>query len=202
VAAVGPLTGTLPVVYALETPYVDGVGGAGLVRSEDGGDSWQATDVAVDRIVDVAVSPRYAIDRRAWLLLDTGAVYRTAADGLSFSQVGQVPSAARQRLAYDLVLSPDFASDNTLFAAVEDPANTQQGRVYVSTNAGAGLWQDRSAGLPARLRPRRLVLSPNFRGDGVMFLGAERQLGDADLPTLWGSVAAGEAWYCEQVLPP
>jgi hypothetical protein len=201
VAAVGPISGTLPVVYALVTPYVDGIGGAGLVRSEDGGDAWLATDVSVDHIVDVDVSPRYPVDHRAWFLTESGAVYRTS-DGLSFSQVGQVPTSARQHIAYDLVLSPDYANDNTLFAAVEDPANTQQARVYVSTNAGAGLWQDRSGGLPARGRPRRLVLSPSFRGDGVMFLGAERLAGDPEVPTLLGSDAAGEAWYGEQVLPP
>ena len=201
VVSVGPLTNTMPVVYALRVPYVDGVGGAGLLLSEDGGFNWRDADVAVDRIVDVAASPRFQVDRRAWFVTESGAVYR-AEDGLTFSAVSQIPSMARQRIVYDLAMSPDFAFDNTLFVAVEDPSLPQRARVYVNTNAGAGTWRDRSTGLPARGRPRRLVLSPNYRGDGVMFLGAETKVGDEPLPALLATGSAGEEWFGEQSLPP
>lgn len=201
VVSVGPLTGTMPVVYALRTPYVNGVGGAGLLLSEDGGFRWRDADVVVDRIVDVVASPRFQVDRRAWFVTDSGAVYR-AEDGYTFSAVSQIPSMARQRIVYDLAMSPDFAFDNTLFVAVEDPSLAQRAHVYVNTNAGAGTWRDRSRGLPTRSRPRRIVLSPNFRGDGVMFLGAENRVGDDPLPVLLGTNSAGEDWFGEQVLPP
>jgi hypothetical protein len=201
VLSVGPITGTLPVVYGLQVPYIDGNGGAGLVLSEDGGDNWTATDVSVDHIVDLVVSPTYSIDRRAWFITESGAVYRTM-DGTSFTQIGQVPAGARQRIAYDLAMSPAFVSDSTLFAAVEDPASPQQARVFVSTNAGVGVWRDRSRGLPAKARPRQLVFSPGFRDDGVIFMGTQRKAGDSDLPSFYSTDTAGEDWFGEDILPP
>jgi len=199
IAAVGPLTRTHPVVYGLDQPYRDGAGGSGLWRSEDGGATWQPTDASVAGIVAVAVSPAYAEDRTAFMATDRGVVFRTT-DGLGFEQVGRIPGIAPQRTLYDLAMSPSFRTDQTLLAAVEDPAAAERGAVYISGDGGK-VWNRRAVGLPIAARPRSLILSPSFSSDRVVFLGGERRVVDPPVGTLYGSNAAGIEWFPETVLP-
>ncbi len=201
VAAVGPLTRTQPVVYALEQPYTGDAGGRGLVRSEDGGRTWDLAEADVNGIVAVAISPAYAEDRTVFFGTDRGLIYR-AVNGLDFDVQGRIPALAPQRILYDLVLSPSFRTDQTLYAAVEDAANEEDGAaVFVSSDGGES-WAKRAAGLDGAARPRRLILSPNFPSDRVLFLGGERRATDPPLATLYGTDSAGVEWFAEAVLPP
>jgi photosystem II stability/assembly factor-like uncharacterized protein len=199
IAAVGPLTRTQPVVYALEEPYAAGTGGRGLVRSEDGGQNWEMANADVSGIVDVAVSPAYADDRTVFFGTERGIIYR-AVDGLDFDLAGRIPALAPQRTLYDLVLSPGFRTDQTLFAAIEDSANPDGAAVHVSSNGGEN-WPRRASGLSTQSRPRTLILSPNFSADRVIFLGGERRDADPPAATIYGSDAAGAEWFAETVLP-
>lgn len=200
IAAVGPLTRTQPVVYALEEPYVAGSGGRGLVRSEDGGRTWELANADVTGIVAVAVSPAYADDRTVFFGTERGIIYR-ALDGLDFDLAGRIPALAPQRTLYDIVLSPGFRTDQTLFTAIEDSANPEGAAVHVSSDGGQ-TWSRRANGLSAQSRPRTLVLSPNFGADRVIFLGGERRDADPPAATLYGSDSAGAEWFPETVLPP
>lgn len=200
VAAVGPITGSLPVVYGLAEPYADGTGGSGLFRSEDGGRRWRAADAPVSGIVAVAVSPVYPEDLTAFFATDRGVIYR-AVDGLDFEVVGRVPGLSPDRILYDLVVSPGYRNDRTLLVAVEDPASPEHAQVYLSGDAGR-TWGRRSGGLPAAARPRKLALSPAFPADRVVFLGTERRLNDPPIANLLASDTAGIDWYGEGGLPP
>jgi photosystem II stability/assembly factor-like uncharacterized protein len=201
VVTVGPITGTLPVLYALREPYVTGQGdGSGLFLSEDGGFSWQATDVSITGIVAVVVSPSYAEERRAYFGTDRGRIFETI-DGVSFAQVGQIPSVAPERILYDLAISPNFRNDTILLASAEQPSSPQRAHMYISTSAGE-IWQDQSVGLAERARSRTLSLSPDFGSDRVVFLGTERRETDPLLAGIFSTESAGREWFGEVTLPP
>lgn len=198
VAAVGPMTGTHPVVFGLGEPYE--TGGTDLWRSEDGGQSWVATDATVGGIVAVVVSPAYIEERVVLFATDRGVVFK-AVDGLSFEQVGRIAALTPERVLYDLVISPRFRNDQTLLAAVEDTAGAARAAMYISIDGGK-TWSRRAEDLPGNARPRTLALSPAFSSDRVVFMAGERRVTDPPLPTVFGSDAAGISWYPEATLPP
>lgn len=199
--AIGPITNTLPVVYAVDAPYVgNGTGGSGLLLSETGGESWQTTDVQVGGIVAVAVSPDYIENRRAFFATDRGRVFFTV-DGVSFEEVSQLPAVAPERIVYDLAVSPDYRRDTLLMAAVDLPSSPTRARVYVSTNGGSS-WQLQSNGIYPIARPRALAISPLFPTDRQVFLGTEIRANDPVQPGFYGSDQAANEWYGEALLPP
>ena len=203
IAAVGPITGTQPVLYALEEPFDDEEisGGTGLLYSEDGGGHWVRTDGTPPGIVDVAVSPAFVDDSTAFAVTGTGFVYRTQ-DATSFKFVGRVPAGDPfSRSIYDLQVSPDFIEDHTLMAAVEDHASGQWARVYVSSDSGER-WKQRVTGLLSRSRPRSLSLSAAFGEDRIVFLGGRREVTDPPVPVIYASDTAGAEWFVEAFLPP
>lgn len=200
ILAVGPITGTRPSLYALETPYVDGQAGtgAGLLFSPDGGASWQATDATVDGITAAAISPSFSGDATAFFATDRGKIFRTQ-DALSFEEIGRVPLIAGQGAVPSLWVSPSFERDGTMVAAVDNRASDQRSEVYISNNGGR-TWDERSAGIGPRARPSALILSPRFEFDRMLFLGTGRERGHADEPAIYGSDSAGAEWFGEALL--
>ncbi len=192
VLAVGPITGTRPVLYGLLTPYQDGTGGSGLYVSEYGGTRWEPTEGPQSGIVAAVVSPNYPRDRTAYVATDLGFVYE-ALDGRNFLQVGRVPTVSPVRNLYGLFMSPNFATDHTLLAVIDDPSQpTNRAHVYISTRSGRGIWQERSTGLHPTARLRTLELSPAFASDGVAFAGA---VSDGSLPAVYA--ATGDQWFAD-----
>lgn len=198
IVSVGPITATRPVLYGLAEPYVDGVGGTGLSLSEDGGDTWTPTDVTVGGVVDVVASPDFVNDRKAFLVTDRGAIL-AAVDGLSFTEISRVRVIAGQGKVHDLVISPSFAQDRTMLLLVEDLSLPQRANVYVSNTAGSE-WGTRNRDLVPSARLNRLILSPNFRNDRVVFMGTERRRGDPEWPAIYASDNAGLDWFGELLL--
>lgn len=198
VVAVGPITATRPVLYGLAEPYADGTGGSGLSLSEDGGDTWTATDATVSGIVDLVVSPEFVNDRAAYFVTDRGAVFATD-DGLSFTEVSRVRLIFGQGAVHDLAISPDFQLDRTMLLLVEDRSLPQRAQLYVSNTAGES-WGTRNIGLAPLARLHALVLSPDFRNDRIVFLGTERQRGDPEWPAVYASDNAGLDWFAELFL--
>ena len=200
VVAIGPITNTMPVLYALQEPYRDGSGGQGLLLSEDGGQSWEVTDVAVNNIVAVLAAPDFVENRHAYFATDRGRIFGTG-DGVSFEEVSQLPTIAPERVVYDLAASPDFRRDNTLMAAAEIASAQQRAHLFVSKDSGK-TWQDRRTGLVLTGRPRALQFSPNFATDRVVFLGTERRDTDPPIATVYGSDSGSNEWYGEVIMPP
>lgn len=201
VLAVGPITDTKPVLYAIEEPYAEGTGGTGVLASEDGGATWQPVDSLPGGVVDVVVSPGYVDDRTVFAASAGGFVYG-AEDGTSFRLVGRIPSYDPfERNVHDLAISPAFPEDGTLLAAVEDKLAVPRANVYLSNNRGQS-WQLRTDGLDGGARPRYLALSEQFALDRVVFLGTERLDTDAPQPSIVASDSAGADWFPEAYLPP
>jgi hypothetical protein len=202
VVAVGPITGTQPVLYGLADPYEDGTGGSGLHQSLDGAQSWTRCDTVQQGIVSVVVSPDYENDRSVFFATDKGFIHR-ATDGLTFSSIGRIPSIGPlEQVIFDMAISPAFARDRTLYVAADDPADLmQQAKVFASTTSGQS-WQARNTGLHRASHPRTMALSPSFETDRLVFLGGLRGKDDPEAPTLYASDSAGAEWFMEAFLPP
>ena len=199
VMAVGPVSGTYSLLLGIRQPWNGTAGGSGLLYSDSGGDRWRDLDASTADIVDAVFSPSFPTDLTAYFITQRGVVYRTV-DGHTFESISTVRLLAGQGIVHDLAISPRFDIDRTLFVAVEDSADAQRAKVFVSLNAGA-TWEDRFDDLPARGRPRSIGLSPNFRADRTVFLGLAREPGDADdLPTIFGSDTGGTDWLGQLAL--
>jgi|GEM_PF-3345240 len=194
VTAVGPVSGTYSLLLGLREPWNGTSGGSGLLYSDTGGASWQDLDASTGDIVDAVFSPTFDSDATAYFITQRGVIYRTI-DGHTFESISTVRLLAGQGIVHDLAISPRFDLDRTLFVAVEDTADAQRAKVFVSTNGGTS-WEDRFGGLAARGRPRSVALSPNFRSDRTVFLGLGREQGDGDdVPTIYGSDTGGTDWF-------
>jgi len=195
VMAVGPITVSLPTVYGLRTPFTGSAGGDGLYYSQTGGGSWIPSDSTISGIVEVAISPAFRDDGRAFLATDRGIVYRSES-ALGFSEISRVRVIAGQGAVSDLQISEGFARDGTLAMAVEDDASPLRANVYVSNDGGA-TWQPRTDGLDPRARPRELTLSPDFGTDRTMLVGMAALNGDGTWPAIYASDNAGLDWFGE-----
>jgi DNA-binding beta-propeller fold protein YncE/photosystem II stability/assembly factor-like uncharacterized protein len=93
--------------------------GFGIWKSEDGGRSWRIaskglTDLAVSQLV---ISPGFAADSTLFTTARKGGLYRSTSGGESWTSLthGYRPEAAGDEPPGDLVLSPTYAQDQTLF---------------------------------------------------------------------------------------
>lgn len=139
--------------------------GNGILRSSDGGETWENAQVPSPPpvISALVVSPNYVQDG---ILLAA-----TLEDGVLCSS-----DRGRRWIAWNfglldlntlcLAISPDFASDETLFIG------TQSG-IFRSTNGGRS-W--REVTLPVGFEPvLSLAVSPSFSRDATLFAGTENE---------------------------
>lgn len=169
VAALSPNYGADHEVFA-------GVQG-GILRSHDGGKNWLFAKLPdpPPLVVSLVLSPNY--------IRDGIILAATLEDGVMIStNRGGSWSAWNFGLldlnTYDLVVSPNFTQDETVFAATESG-------IYRSTN-GARAW--RLTGFSIDDAPvMSLAISPDFSHDGHVFAGTESH-------GLFHSIDAGKTW--------
>lgn len=89
-----------------------------LARSQDGGRSWTeyASPVVGQGIRALAVSPAYDQDGIVFAATLNGGIWRSTDRGLTWVKKSD---GIDTEITYDVALSPDFASDQTLLAATE-----------------------------------------------------------------------------------
>lgn len=199
VIATGPVTITEPTLYGLAEPYADGRGGSGLHYSKDGGASWILADESVSGIVHAAISPGFPSDSMALFVTDRGIVYRTE-DTLSFGEVSRVRLIAGQGNVHAFEMAAEFVRDGMLAMSVEDNSSPDRANVYISNDRGNS-WELRRDGIDRSVRPRAIAISPNFRADRTIFVGAEGLTVDPPWPSLYASDSAGLDWFAELQLP-
>ncbi|MDI9548166.1 MAG: hypothetical protein QM346_11280 [Chloroflexota bacterium] len=143
-------------------------------------------------VLDILISPGYPADPTVFVLLESGRVYRTEDDGLTWTRnQGGLPR--HDNLTLSLSLSPDFTADRTIFAG--GFVGDYQGEgVLRSTDAG-DTWEPVWQGLE-HLRVYDLRVSPEFATDGRIHAFARYQRispWEAGV-SLWESTDRGLSW--------
>ncbi|MGD0997122.1 MAG: hypothetical protein ABR941_02215 [Thermoleophilia bacterium] len=135
----------------------------GVYRSTSGGASWTAVE-AGPKVYSVAVSPAYASDHTLFAggtWFGPSCTLKSTSGGASWTTVN-TGLPAKDAHVSSLAISPDYATDHTVFAA------TNLG-VYESTSGGAS-WTAIDAGL-TDLAVNSVVVSPAYATDHTLFAG-------------------------------
>lgn len=143
-----------------------------LLRSVDGGNSW-AQVPGIAGTSDVAFSPAYDNDGQAFAV--SNGVYRSEDYGLTWQRT-------LTESVGTMAISPDFAADETIFAAGAD-------LFYMSTDAGT-TWISSTLTAEAP-QIYALTISPAFASDRTLFAGTTAGLyWSNDGGVSWQAVAA------------
>lgn len=131
--------------------------------------------------VTVALSPIFKSDRTIYLGTMEGHILKSSNGGKDFSLISQLDAPIT-----DLNLSPNFAQDHTLYAAIPD-------KVYQSDDGGK-TWTSASKGItfnqqydPRKEAMMQLAISPDFKTDGTIFLGTSEGI--------WQTQNQGANWH-------
>ncbi len=136
---------------------------AGLYRSDDAGLHWTSLGAGATNALKIVPSPAYPSDQTLFVLIDTVAppgrrVLRSIDAGASWQMIWESPAM------HDLVVSPGFASDGTLFLG---GAPFGQPQVLRSIDSG-DTWLP-TAGQPDELDVYLLAISPDYAADQTLF---------------------------------
>jgi len=131
----------------------------GVIRSTDGGDSWEMAGLTETRIHCLALSPDFASSRTLFAgTMDRG-VQRSTDGGDNWTPVNMgLPEIITVE---SLAVSPAFAERGAIFAGT-------RGRGVYRSRDGGDRWEP--SGLEAAF-VRNLVCSPAFAMDGTLFAG-------------------------------
>ena len=175
----------------------------GIFRYDDGRGMWDSVETLSDYVAGLAVSPDFGADKTiavttyvkgAFVSQDGGRKWRSGNDGLTVDHLGPGNMFAPLRRLHNVVFSPDYADDGTMFSAYGV-------RILKSTDHGAS-WREITVSPPppgGDLRQFVLAVSPSFASDQTVF-AATRQgevfrsegSGEADTWTRVGHFGASE----------
>ncbi|MFP4220373.1 MAG: VPS10 domain-containing protein [Phormidium sp.] len=150
-----------------------------LLRSTDGGVSWQVVDLPSEtRGVTLLVSPNFAEDETVYVAGQYGTFFRSTDGGRNFQTVADI-GAPGGNDAPSFVASPNFIEDGILLA-------TGPGGIFQSSDR-AETWT-RLTSDPAweTRRNLQIAISSNYAADGTIFVGT-------DAGVFW-STDAGASW--------
>ena len=168
----------------------------GLYRSNDAGQHWSTPGLAAANAVKIVPSPAYPTDHTVFVLIETDALpgrqlLRSTDAGASWQAVWQ--SSAVQ----DLILSPDFALDRTLFVAGAPVGEVQ---IYRSGDRG-DTWLP-TTGQPTDLEASLLAISPAYATDRTLFVAGYGPMHrSTDGGTTWQRLNAASPTYSLAISP-
>lgn len=150
------------VLAAEEAVWVAGLP-KGLIRSTNGGKSWQSCliEQATTPVLTMIASPRYARDRTLLAGTDGDGILRSTDGGRHWrlSNFG-----LREFAVLDLACAPEWGKKEPVFAVTENS-------LYRSPNAGRAWKRSR---LPSNsLKPAAVAVSPRFAADQTVYVGCE-----------------------------
>ncbi len=149
----------------------------GLFISTNGGKSWEEIETLSTRIItSLAVSPNYKNDstvaigtyeKEAYISKDGALTWKPMVRGFatpSYKADSDPAIEIEYSRFYDLIFSPNYAQDQTLFA-------TFLYKLFKSTNQGTS-WQQVMISSKSRgiLRDTYMVASPNFANDQTIYI--------------------------------
>ena len=168
--------------YANDRTVFAGLRGRGIYRSIDGGETWQPSGLSDQVIVDLAISPHYATDQTLFAAAGLSPagfnIFRSTDGGATWQTPYLTPYPYGFKPLIGLSISPDFASDHTLYAL--NGAET-----YKSSDSGLTFYK--AGGWFASHTIMNLVLSPGYDVDHTLFAGVKND-------QLYKSIDGGAHW--------
>ena len=156
--------------------------GLGIWRSVDGGRSWRAANKGLNdmAISQLAISPAYATDGTLFATARKGGVYRSTTRGESWEPLTERyrPEGAVGESPGDLVLSPTYTEDQTLFL----------NHYGLQRSTGGEQWKQ-----VLRHTVESIALSPAFAQDDTLYVWTRRGglLRSRDGGDTWAAASAG-----------
>jgi len=141
-----------------------GLTGGGIYKSTDGGHSWRLACLGLSDLLvqGVAVSPNYADDATVFARSYRQGLFHSTDGGAHWTALGEhYAEEPEDRRLETLVLSPAYATDSTLWAAM---SGLDRNALLASTSGG-NTWQELMSG-----EAEVLALSPAFAEDGTAFV--------------------------------
>jgi photosystem II stability/assembly factor-like uncharacterized protein len=136
----------------------------GVFSSADGGSSWAPTRLNGVGIHSLAISPAFSTDGTMFAASGYIGLFKSTDRGLTWARV---PGAPGTCCTLRVVISPNYASDATLFVAVTGGGTVQPG-LYASTDGGnSWSWVPESGSVTIL----DLALSPSYASDRTLFVG-------------------------------
>ncbi len=139
-----------------------------FLKTSDQGQHWQIVTLPNVpgqglRGMRIVPSPNFEDDKIIYLGTQYGLIMRSTDGGNTFFAISTLDNKQRNE-AISLVISPDFATDETLYATTKDG-------VHKSIDRGS-TWQALTANTPLdQLSYTQLVISPNFKQDRTLIVG-------------------------------
>ncbi|MGK7953935.1 MAG: WD40/YVTN/BNR-like repeat-containing protein [Crocosphaera sp.] len=158
-----------------------------LFKSTNQGRSWQKIQMSsksrgILRDTYIVASPNFANDKIAYIITKLGGfTYRSNNKGRTFSVISKLDN-----IAHDVVISPNFAKDNTLFIAGANQLykTTDRGKTWQIINNNSSL--DNVFWL-------QLAISPNYEQDKTVFAGTTQGI--------FKTIDGGETWQKSGNIP-
>ena len=140
----------------------------GVYKSTEGGTNWIQINTGLSpNVRALIISPNYSNDQIIFAGTSGGGVFPPGDGVFKFSDNGtswsQVNTALKSTSINSLAIAPDFANDQTIFAAAGG------GGVFKSSDGGAN-WSPVNTGITA-ISIKALAISPNYVTDQVIFAG-------------------------------
>jgi photosystem II stability/assembly factor-like uncharacterized protein len=168
-AVAGPRGGSVTALvmspnYASDQTVFAGLRGQGVYRSLGGGGTWQPSGLVDQVIVDLAISPNFTVDHTLFAAIGEGSggynIYRSTDGGMMWQTPYVTPYSDGFKKLIALSISPDYATDHTLYAL-------GAAEMYKSTDGG--LVFTKMGGWYATHNVTALVFSPAFAADHTVF---------------------------------
>src|SRR6266508_2256112 len=173
--------------YDVDSTVFAGVRSDGVYKSIDGGQNWILTLETGQFVTDISLSQDFRSDGVVFAatqpFFSTTAIYKSIDHGETWSLLATGPT----NWVKALVISPNYATDQTIFAGVEEEG------VLIS-NDGGNSWYASNAGLSDNGRGiYDLIISPNYSIDKTLYAA----LGGGIFKSVnggvsWTSVFAGQ----------
>jgi hypothetical protein len=201
--------------YASDGTLFASVRAAGIFKSTDRGDTWQAVNKGLsfvdiwsstptihalaEKDAKLAISPDYSTDQTLFVASSRG-LFKTTDGGASWQELPGSHDPLRGAYVLNAAISPDYANDSTLMISIKGRGlfkSQDGGQTFVSIQADPIEMGDASPSeaLPDRASPDTLSTGMIIVIEFSPFYGKDRTIYAASEQVVFRSLDGGETWH-------